>query len=69
MFRFVLVFLAGVTATLAPLSYALLDWWTALSFVAASGLCVFAAVGATAPRAEEIPGRRRHLRVVGKGRP
>lgn len=68
MLRYVLVFLAGMVATLACLSYALLEWVAVVSFVVGSGLCLFAAVGATVPRGEEIPGCGRHLRVVGKER-
>jgi hypothetical protein len=68
MLRYVLVFLAGMAFTLGALSFAWLDWVAVLSFTAASGLCLFAAVGATAPRGEEIPGKGRHLRSVRTGR-
>lgn len=68
MLRLVSTFLGGMACAWGVLAYALLDWVAVLSFTAAMGLCLVAAVGATAPRGEEIPGKGRHLRSVRTGR-
>jgi hypothetical protein len=68
MLRLLCVFCGGAAFGWGVLATRLLDWPSALGLWAASAFFLVAAVGATAPRAEEWQGPGRHLRVVGKGR-
>lgn len=68
MLRYFLVFAAGAAFSWGALAAMWLEWTTMLGLLCAIGFFLFAAVGATAPRGEAIPGRGRHLHVVRKGR-
>jgi hypothetical protein len=68
MLRLLLTFAAGAAFGWGVLALKLLDWTAVLGLWAASAFFLVAAVGATAPRAEEWQGPGRHLRVVWKGR-